>query len=295
VDGDLRSEIVVGSNENCNVAATCFNNAFVADVDNDVRVDPIFPGLRCASGADCVSGVCVDELCRCDEDAQCGGGDFVCAPTLAGSTSVTDQRVCRAAFRVDAQDGRPGISGVRIYRDALDRWVNSRPIWNQHTYSITNVDDDGNIPRTSNARNNWQVPGLNNYRQNVQGDLDADAFPDLTGGDPGGEPCTFNDDGTQTLTLRARVCNRGAQDVASGVLVAFYDGATVLCVETTTSLLPPGACEELRCGVTPGPEAPRDYTVVVDDDGSGASERAECREGNNRATLRGRFCLSTGG
>src|SRR5690606_24095026 len=69
VDGDLRSEIVVGSNENCTTASSCFSNAFVVDAgpdglvgtSDDVRVDPIFPGLRCASDADCPGGPCVDE------------------------------------------------------------------------------------------------------------------------------------------------------------------------------------------------------------------------------------------
>lgn len=309
VDGDLRSEIVVGSNENCGSAQTCFNNAFVADpgIDaiagtaDDVRVDPIFPGLRCASGADCASGSCVDELCRCSADSECGGGDFVCAATLPGSTTVLDQLVCRAAFRVDSADGRPGITGVRVYRDALDRWVGSRPVWNQHTYSVTNVDDNGGIPRTSDVDNNWDVAGLNNYRQNVQGGLDANAFPDLTGGNGGAEDCIFNDDGTQSLPLRTRICNRGTLDVAGGVPVAFYRGAAadplaLACVVSTTQQLAPGACEEVTCLVNPAPIlTPTDFLVVVDDDGTGSGERAECHEGNNRTLLLAQTCFSPGG
>ena len=29
-----------------------------------------------------------------------------------------------------------------MLRDQLDRWASSRNLWNQHAYSITNVDDD---------------------------------------------------------------------------------------------------------------------------------------------------------
>ncbi len=307
VDGDLRSEIVVASNENCASANTCFQNAFVADpgadgvpeTADDVRVDPIFPGLRCDSGADCASGTCVDELCRCEDDAGCGGGDFVCAPTLAGSTSVTDQRVCRAVYRLEDQDGRPGISGVRVYKDVLDRWVGSRPIWNEHTYSITNVDDDGHIPRTRDVQNNWQVAGLDNYRQNVQGDLDPAAFPDLTGGDQGAGICTSNDDGSLSLPLALRVCNRGTADVGAGVPVAVYAGddvnpAALACTVVTTEQLAPGACEALTCDVTPGPVGPPvDFLVSVDDDGTGAGDRAECHEDNNHAVIRG-SCVPAG-
>jgi hypothetical protein len=298
VDGDLRSEIVVGSNENCGSASTCFDNAL--QVRPGVRVDPIFPGLRCAEDADCTSGACVDELCRCQSDLQCGGGDFVCSPVLAGSTSVTDQQVCRAAYRLEDADGRPGIAGVRIYKDALDRWVGSRPIWNQHTYSITNVEDDGRIPRSSQVQNNWQVPGLNNYRQNVQGDVDPAAIPDLTGGDEGSGACVTGDDGALALVLPIRVCNRGTLDVGQGVPVAVYEGSEpdaedLRCLLRTTSQLAPGSCEALACTISPAPIAtPTDYLVVVDDDGAGASTRAECREGNNRVLLRGRTCLGAG-
>lgn len=309
VDGDLRSEIVVGSNENCGTGASCFDNAFVADpgpdatagTADDVRVDPIFPGLRCASGIDCASGQCDDELCRCTSNAECGGGDFVCAPVLPGSTSVTDRNVCRARFVADDSDGRAGITGVRVYKDAADKWVGSRPIWNQHTYSVTNVNDDGTIPRTSDVDHNWQVAGLNNYRQNVQGGLDPDAFPDLTGGDGGDSACAFNADGTQTLSLDMRICNRGTLDVGAGVPVAFYEGeapapAALACVELTTLVLTPGSCETLTCLVTPAPiQTPTTYLVVVDDDGTGAGERAECHEGNNRALLTDRTCINPGG
>jgi hypothetical protein len=37
--------------------------------------------------------------------------------------------------------------GVYVYGDANDTWVPTRSIWNQHTYHITNVNDDGTIPQ----------------------------------------------------------------------------------------------------------------------------------------------------
>ncbi|MCC7333737.1 MAG: putative Ig domain-containing protein [Pirellulaceae bacterium] len=45
-----------------------------------------------------------------------------------------------------------------------DSWVSTRKIWNQHTYHITNINDDGSIPRQE--VNSWQV--YNNYRRNLQ-------------------------------------------------------------------------------------------------------------------------------
>lgn len=39
-----------------------------------------------------------------------------------------------------------GLNGIRVIGDADDNWVNTRRIWNQHQYHITNVNDDGSIP-----------------------------------------------------------------------------------------------------------------------------------------------------
>ena len=57
--------------------------------------------------------------------------------------------------------------GIRVLRDAQDNWVATRRIWNQHAYHVTNIEEDGTVPMT--PRVNWQEPGLNNFRQNVQG------------------------------------------------------------------------------------------------------------------------------
>jgi hypothetical protein len=54
--------------------------------------------------------------------------------------------------------------GVRVIGDADDSWVPGRTVWNQHAYSITNVDDDGTIPTYPDV--NWFT--YNNFRS---GDL----------------------------------------------------------------------------------------------------------------------------
>lgn len=43
-------------------------------------------------------------------------------------------------------------------------WVPTRPIWNQHSYHITNINDDGTIPHQE--LNAWEI--YNNYRRNIQ-------------------------------------------------------------------------------------------------------------------------------
>ncbi|HYO51216.1 kelch repeat-containing protein [Archangium sp.] len=68
---------------------------------------------------------------------------------------------------VENNHGSPGFNGIRVFRDQEDAWVGTRGIWNQHAYSITNVNDDGTIPAHPVA--NWLTPGLNNFRSNVPG------------------------------------------------------------------------------------------------------------------------------
>jgi hypothetical protein len=53
--------------------------------------------------------------------------------------------------------------GVYLWGDPT--WVDTRDVWNQHTYHITNVGQDGSIP--INEPVNWLTSGLNNFRLNA--------------------------------------------------------------------------------------------------------------------------------
>jgi hypothetical protein len=64
--------------------------------------------------------------------------------------------------------------GVVVYRDAMDLWADSRPVWNQHAYAVTNVGDRGEVPPPGPATPNWRTPGLNSFRANAQGPADLE-------------------------------------------------------------------------------------------------------------------------
>ncbi len=53
---------------------------------------------------------------------------------------------------------------VEVFRDAQDRWIQPRQIWNQHTYHVTNVREDATIPQFEPP--SWSL--LNTYRTNAQ-------------------------------------------------------------------------------------------------------------------------------
>lgn len=282
VDGDFRSELVIPSNANCTV--------------NCPAVDPIDDGVSCDSDAECFgTTTCAREQagdlrgrCRCATSADCGSSQYVCEDPIAGPSAKG--KVCRAAHPVGVDQ-----QGILVMSDVLDRWVGSRAIWNQHAYAVTNVNDDGTLPRTSAWKANWKAPELNNFRMNVQGSLDPEKIPDLTSKEP-----TFGPDEQPgqcvdgAYSLKAKVCNRGTAPVAAGLAVTFYRGPKSdhlpICTAKTKTTLGPGECEAVGCDWKNAPTEATQVTVVADDDGSGKGARSECEEGNNLTTLPGVAC-----
>ncbi|MBX7079103.1 MAG: FG-GAP-like repeat-containing protein [Nannocystaceae bacterium] len=177
----------------------------------------------------------------------------------------------------ESAQGDIGDAGIEVFEDRLDNWVATLPIWNQHTYHVTNVLPDATIPTVES--DNWTTPPgspYNSYRRNTQGELQTLCAPDLV-------PTDLTVDTLQcpVLDMSARVLNQGCLGVGAGVDVAFYDGATLLGVVQTTGAIQAGASEKVQLEVTDAANPPFDITVVVDDDGMGAGALNECREDNN--------------
>jgi hypothetical protein len=174
--------------------------------------------------------------------------------------------------------------GIVVLRDEQDRWAASRPVWNQHAYAVTHVGDLGEIPKTSQVKLNWKQSGLNNFRQNVQGELAALGVPDLTaGGTVGAVACEG-----QIASIEARVCNRGTLPMVSGTKVSFYQAALdgpELCSAPIPVALQVAECAIVSCE-TPLGDAEIDVYVLVDPD----NDTKECWEQNNVALYRDVAC-----
>ncbi|HYQ95105.1 MAG TPA: carboxypeptidase regulatory-like domain-containing protein, partial [Burkholderiales bacterium] len=135
-----------------------------------------------------------------------------------------------------------GQAGVRVFQDKNNSWVNTRRIWNQHSYHITNINDNGTVPRVE--QNSWQVH--NTYRLNARPGISATAVADPTASylrvqDHGG---------VQPSTFTVRVGNGGGLGVDPGVRVAFYKGqpgagGVLLGVGQTTQSLDQGVYEDV--------------------------------------------------
>jgi hypothetical protein len=66
---------------------------------------------------------------------------------------------------------------VQVIRDVEDRWIQARRIWNQHTYHVTNVREDGTIPQFEQPHHTL----LNTFRTNAQIENGGVCKPDPRG------------------------------------------------------------------------------------------------------------------
>ncbi|MET0401511.1 MAG: kelch repeat-containing protein, partial [Cystobacter sp.] len=185
------------------------------------------------------------------------------------------------AQNTTCQFGR--FAGLRLYRDKKDQWVNTRPIWNQHAYSITHVNEDGTVPLFPLVP--W-LSGFNLFRANSQGSATTSAFaaPDVRIVSDITATCEPD---TWRLKLQARVRNTGEAATSAGLQVAFYQGepgagGTLLGVGRLGEALRPGAELSALLPLTEAPGRRARVWAVADDDGTGAGGREfECDEGNN--------------
>ena len=103
-------------------------------------IDPIHAGVRCFANDDCTSNNCQTGYCRCTDSSQCGDPSVVCAAPPTGTPGSGN--TCRAQHP-NGSGANTLQHGIRVLNDRLNRWASSRPMWNQHAYSVTNINDDG--------------------------------------------------------------------------------------------------------------------------------------------------------
>ena len=180
-------------------------------------------------------------------------------------------------------------AGIEVFKDSLDNWVATRPVWNQHTYHITNTGIRGEIPQVE--ADNWLTPmdsPYNNYRNNAQGAADFCA-PDLVPYDLDFDAAVCADQ----LDLSVWIANQGCLGVGPGVNVAFYEqNAGLLGVVATKGPLVAGAAEQVKLSV-PGTFDSVTVWAVADDNGMGKGILNECAEDNNSSPM-DKICVPPG-
>ena len=184
--------------------------------------------------------------------------------------------VASNAYGITCPDNGTKQSGIRVFSSKNGSWVRTRRVWNQHTYHITNIAEDGTVPAVEPP--NWQQSGLNNYRQNRQPEGEFSA-PDAV---VRVEPRCFGDYG-----LVATVRNLGSASLPAGVPVGFYYGptpGTKLGELVTKKTLYPAEAEALTLLLPDAPASIQtggDLVFAIVDDGMPSHNWQECRTDNN--------------
>jgi hypothetical protein len=185
--------------------------------------------------------------------------------------------VASNAYGVTCPDDGTRQSGIRVFGSATGSWVRTRRIWNEHTYHITNIGEDGKVPAVEPA--NWLQPGLDNYRLNKQPGSVFSAPDAVVSVAPqcGG-----------AYGLVATVRNLGTGPLPPGVKVGFYLGTapsgTLLGSGVTTKALYPAEGENVFLPLPAAPPALTSGTTpayAVVDDGMPAHTWHECRTDND--------------
>lgn len=186
----------------------------------------------------------------------------------------------------EAPDYAASWKGITVFRDRANSWVNTRSLWTQHAYHVTNTCDGrdaacdetlgyGAIPRRQER--NWTLPWLNNFRQNVQNEGIFNA-PDAQ--------VSLRAECTSPIGLVATVRNQGPAPLPAGVEVGFFrrEGGEDTLIGTGTTLAPtlPGRGNEVRIEVAGDVPAGVSFVARIQTDPDALLFR-ECDLDNNES------------
>ena len=177
--------------------------------------------------------------------------------------------------------GYSGRQGVFVYGDSSDAWVRTRAVWPQHTYHVTDATSSGLVPVSEDP--NWLQPGLNNFRQNVQGEGIFNA-PDLSVEIAVGLATCLD----EVFEIYVTVRNSGSIGIPAGVPVSLYEGTDangeLVGTQMTMQPLLPGAFQQFVWNVPAPAQEPKNYYAAVDGADTDTSAILECNEDNNEGS-----------
>ncbi len=166
--------------------------------------------------------------------------------------------------------------GIFVFGSPNNDWRPARRVWNQHTYSITHINEDGSVASPPDI--NWLANSdgviYNNFRQQVADGEQSGAGRDLTASFIRSGACGGG--GGEVTAVTARIGNGGLQSAAAGVNISFYLGdpfdaaSTLIGTTQTTKTLATGEFEDVVLTLPAGTTVfPGDVVSVAADD-SGA-------------------------
>jgi len=212
------------------------------------------------------------------------GAEIVRVPAEAGTRTeyplVADVNADGAAeVIVTAQNGNgPGFSGndfVQIYRSLNMPWVSARPVWNQHGYFNTNINDDLSVPIVQQDILNPALGTAFNSFLSQTTILSAGSTPAFAAADAIIDIIDVSTAACpDTLGISMKVENLGSAQVPAGTPIAFYtsnpstSAATFIGNTTVPNTIDPDSMDLFTFDLDIDPLlTPLDIFVVVNDTG----------------------------
>lgn len=176
-----------------------------------------------------------------------------------------------------------------VFGDRDESWRPARKVWNQHGYTINNINDDLSVPVNATpsfvATNTWHA-AIATSGVRVQADLTGELV-DLC----------LDECASGRVLLQARAWNLSTQDQAEPVEVALYVGHPDLGLVLVGQRTVPAGLQsgwasgsltfEVDSSLLVGAEG---LWLSIDDDGTGTGVINECSEADNFILIPGPFC-----
>ncbi len=178
--------------------------------------------------------------------------------------------------------------GIRMISGKNKDWANTRNIWNQYSYHVTNINDDLTVPKQE--VNSWEAH--NTYRANLLLNQNATAAAD-----PTASYIRIEDkSGAHQTKFTVRIGNAGGKTILKGLPVSFYkqtaeqqaagNKGTLIGMSQTSKQLAAGEYEDLSIDYPNNLIDFGDIVIVANDPGaSSAVKIQEYTEANNTARL----------
>ena len=284
----------------------------VGDVDNDGKVELVCPGKSTVIALDNdfsilwqkasndgsskttaslydLNGDYLFELIYLDEDGlhiwdaatgaavqfiPCASGTRTNYPIVADVNSDGEANIICSCREESPFPGNKGALGqIHVYKSGKYDWLPSRRLMNQHSYYITNINDDLSICRYQ--QNNAETTKLNQYlsQSTYYGGIIGSPVPDATIGDI--NATFYCDNGKTTANLEITICNQGDAHLLTGSPIALYNGdpanGQLIRTITTTSQVDTGKCEVFLTSLSYTTAftlyaVVNDYATIPDDD-----------------------------
>jgi len=182
-----------------------------------------------------------------------------------------------AAMLVISNSGNVACCGLRVFQDVNNAWPDTRKIWNEYDYHVTNVNDDGSLPKVE--RGSWNLN--NNYRvnppiSNAQSDVSASYV-------------RVNDQGgTLPSVVTVRIGNAGGGVISAGLKVGLYSGkagGALLGTAVTSVDLNSDDYQDVTFSIPGSLSGISTLVAVADDDGTGVHTLNDFDIANNTVSL----------